>query len=100
MHIQLIHQLTTTITPFIKYGFPIMMMLGCGVLFYYGYKGIVKKETVNLTKFRGFSVRESQELTGGSKITGNSAMVSGIMYIIMGIFLLGVFGFTYWYDVF
>jgi len=86
-------------TPFLKIFFPIILVLGCSVFFYFGYKGIVKKKTISLFKMRGFSARESQELFGGG-ITGNMAMFFGILYLLMGILLLIVLGGSSYYTVF
>jgi len=73
----------------------ILPVIGCGVFLFFGIKGIIKKETINLSKLRGFSARESHELTGGSKITGNWAVALGIFYVLIGLFLIGVMCFVF-----
>ncbi len=87
-------------TPFLKFFFPFIFVVGCSVFFYYGYKGIVKKKTISLFKARGFSARESHELGGGSGITGNMAVFFGILYILLGILLLIVLGPSSYYTIF
>jgi len=66
---------------------PFLIIIGVFIFFYYGYRGVVKKKTISLYKHRGFSASESQELFG-STITGTTAVIFGIIYILMGLLFL------------
>ena len=86
-------------TPFFRFFIPFITLIGCSVFFYYGYRGIVKKKTISLYKYRGLSARESQELLGNA-ITGTSAVVFGIIYILLGLLLLVALGGSSWFMIF
>ena len=67
---------------FLVYLYQIFTILGCGVFFYYGYKGLFLKRTINLYHFRGTSFSDFQ-----SEYKGRSAVLFGIIYLIIGLFI-------------
>ena len=75
---------------FLKYFFPIITILGGATLLYYGFKGVVYKSTINLSKIKGLTFSESAQLFG--EIKGGLAVYFGIIYIIMGLFLSIILG--------
>ncbi len=73
---------------FLKYLFPLLAVVGSIVFLYFGCKGVVLKSTINLFKISGFTYRESNI----GKITGMWALVFGVFYIALGLFLLFFLG--------
>ncbi len=68
---------------FLQFLLPALTIIGSALFFYFGYKGIVKRETISLYRFKGRSVAQS-----AGTFTGFSAVIVGILYIITGILVL------------
>lgn len=83
---------------FLKYLFPILCLIGTFVFIYYGYRGILYKKTIFLLKLDGMSSSEMHGFFG--EITGYSAVLTGILYSLVGIFLFFILGGISYYLIF
>ncbi len=66
---------------------PVLAITGVGLFFYFGMKGVIKKNTISLYRPRYDTVTQAQ-----GKITGSLAVVIGVIYLLIGLvcfFLLG-----------
>ena len=80
---------------FLKFLFPFLAIVGSGVFLFYGIKGIWKKNTISLRKIKGMSFTDSQR-----QITGTSAVIFGVIYLIIGLALFVFLGGISWYILF
>jgi len=81
---------STTDIAFFRYFFPFIAVVGGFTTLYYGYRGIVKKSTINLAKLQGMSFSQSVNAVG--PITGTSAVIAGVFYVLLGMFLIVILG--------
>ena len=79
-------------TPFLKFFLPFISVVGTLTFLYFAYKGIVKKNTISLTKFENLTFKQSSEVSG--KITGGTAILYGIIYLIYCFYSY----YIYWYS--
>lgn len=59
-----------------RFLFPVLTVVGSGLFFYFGMKGILHKRTISLFRFRYATVLESQGV-----FTGPLAVFVGFMYL-------------------
>ncbi|MFA5994838.1 MAG: hypothetical protein WCW27_04575 [Patescibacteria group bacterium] len=77
-------------TPFMRFGLPLLSVLVILALGYFGLKGMIKRKTIWLLRPTGQmrTVMSAQQITGGmGEVNGIEAVIIGIIYIIMTIFL-------------
>ena len=65
--------------PFMRVFIPLITVVGVGVLGYFGYRGVAKRETRLLSR-RG----------GGTRVTGVSALILGAIYLVSAAVLTAV----------
>jgi len=83
-----IHSVANTLNDagFLKVLFPVLAVVGPGVVFYFGYLGVVKRRTLALARMRGTSAG------GGGWVTGGWAIMFGVIYLLIAPFMLFVMG--------
>lgn len=68
---------------FLVFFIPLVTLLGCGALFYYGFNGIVLRETISLFSFKRHGVGSRSAI----RYEGNTALFFGVFYVVIGVFL-------------
>lgn len=67
---------------FLKFFIPVVTLIGVPIFFYFGFKGIIKRETLMLLSRR---VQRSPTAGFSIHVTGTWAQILGVIYLIMGL---------------